>query len=150
MSKRIRTDNIIIHCSATGEEDISYKDVKGRYHFFIDRDGKVDDVEKIKNKGNHTDRYNDYSIGICLAGGRDSAGQPTNNFTENQLINLSNLLDNLIQIYPNAKIVGHSEIERDKNCPCFNLIDYLPVVEEQRARVSYVQEARNRRRGRQN
>lgn len=149
LSKRIRTDLIVIHCAATPPDlDIGAKEIdkwhKERgwsgigYHYVIRRDGKLETGRDLDAKGAHVKGHNDYSVGICLVGGVDSRNKPENNFTSTQFKVLNKLLDNLMEIYPEAVIVGHTELDKNKACPSFDVERYIPLVEEQRTKPVYL------------
>lgn len=142
-SKRTITD-IVIHCTATRAwQDFSADDLRRMhkakgwadigYHYVVRLDGMIEagrDVDKI---GAHVSGYNSYSIGVVYVGGLDKQGKPKDTRTENQKNALLNLLLDLRQLYPNARISGHRDFSPDKNgngtvepwerikeCPCFD------------------------------
>lgn len=142
-SKRTITD-IVIHCTATRAwQDFSADDIRRMhkaqgwadigYHYVVRLDGTIEagrDVDKI---GAHVSGHNANSIGVVYVGGLDNQGKPKDTRTENQKHALLNLLLDLRQLYPNAKISGHRDFSPDKNgngivepheyikqCPCFD------------------------------
>ena len=64
-------------------------------------------------------------IGICLIGGSNDAGDWENNFTSDQFVSLKALILNLQSKYKITYIIGHNEIEPKKECPSFNVQDWL-------------------------
>ena len=117
---------IIIHCSATADDDKSDVDAvmidswhKKRgwrcigYHFVIKRDGTVE-PGRLKNQyGAHTRGHND-TLGVCMVG--------TRQFNEYQWSALYELLIELmIEFDFNANDVhGHNEFS-SKECPGFDV-----------------------------
>ena len=133
MAKRTRTNNFVIHCSATrGVQDVGVKDIRKwhlqqgwsdiGYHFVIRRSGKLEVGRAVDTIGSHVKGHNATSIGICLAGGLDDkTWEPTNNFTGAQWETLKKLLTTLSRRYPGAKVLGHRDFPGvAKACPCFN------------------------------
>ena len=50
---------------------------------------------------------------------------PEDNFTSEQWESLKKVLEELVIKYPNARIVGHYELDENKTCPNFNVREYL-------------------------
>jgi N-acetylmuramoyl-L-alanine amidase len=102
---REKTDTIVIHCAATkpsmdiGKDEIrkwhvddnGWEDIG--YHFIIRRNGTVEEGRKIDYQGAHAPAVNSRSIGICLIGGLSEDNKPENNFTLEQFLSLSNVVD---------------------------------------------------------
>ena len=123
---------IIIHCSATPEgrnytvEDIrrwhrqqGWSDIG--YHYVIYRDGTIHEGRHVDIAGAHCLNHNAHSIGICYIGGVASDGKtPKDTRTLTQRAALLSLLNELRQLYPNAKIYGHRNFEPRKACPSFD------------------------------
>lgn len=129
---RKSTDFIIIHCAATKPSmDVGAKEIdrwhreRGwlgiGYHFVIRRDGKVETGRQIDAPGAHAEGYNAKSVGVCLVGGINEKGRPECNFTEAQWASLSSLVRSLKETYPSAKVIGHSDVNPGKACPCFDV-----------------------------
>lgn len=134
--KRPRTDFIVVHCAATKPTmDIGVREIrqwhvtKGwldiGYHFVIRRNGTVEDGRPNDVIGSHVKDYNSRSLGICLVGGIDASGNPEANFTEAQMASLSLLLKATKRQYPEAKIVGHRDLDSGKACPSFDVGNWL-------------------------
>lgn len=134
MAKRLKTNWIVIHCSATrasqkkiGAADIRkwHKD-KGwsdiGYHYVIKRDGKLERGRAPDDIGAHVQGHNADSVGICLVGGlNDKTFQPENNYTPAQWKMLKTLVATLSERYPYAKVLGHRDFKGvQKACPCFD------------------------------
>lgn len=135
MSKRKSTKYLVIHCSATRaiQAEIDANTIrkwhKGQgwadigYHFVIKRDGTLESGRPLDQVGAHVANHNSYSVGICLVGGLANAApfKPENNFTKMQWITLRQLLKELLQKYPDAKVLGHRDFPKvAKVCPCFD------------------------------
>jgi N-acetylmuramoyl-L-alanine amidase len=135
---REKTDTIVIHCAATkpsmdiGKDEIrkwhvddnGWEDIV--YHFIIRRNGTVEEGRKIDYQGAHAPAVNSRSIGICLIGGLSEDNKPENNFTLEQFLSLSNVVDLMQSKYEIKSIVGHGDVqENKKNCPGFNVAQWL-------------------------
>jgi N-acetylmuramoyl-L-alanine amidase len=138
-SKRIITE-LIVHCSATPEgrdytvEQIRKEHIKQGwsdigYHYVIYRDGTIVNGRDIDYIGAHCSKggHNTYSIGICYIGGVANlpntpyAKQPKKDTrTDEQKLSLRSLLYDLKKLYPNAKIYGHHDFDKSKDCPSFD------------------------------
>jgi len=125
-------EKIIIHCSATPEgrdvkiETIKSWHVKGRgwsdigYHYVIELNGMIKFGRPLEKSGAHTKGHNATSIGICYVGGIDKDKKPKDTRTEQQKEALIQLIDILLNDYPDATIHGHNEFSA-KACPSFNV-----------------------------
>ncbi|WP_018123394.1 N-acetylmuramoyl-L-alanine amidase [Desulfovibrio oxyclinae] len=133
---RAVTDLIIVHCSATPPTmDIGAKEIdrwhrarsflKIGYHYVIRRDGTVEPGRGLEEPGAHARGYNSRSVGVCLVGGvAEDKKTPENNYTTEQMEALEILLQGLRAEYPDAKIIGHNEVNSHKACPCFDVQDW--------------------------
>ena len=60
------------------------------------------------------------SLGVVYEGGLDEKGRCTDTRTEAQKASLRSLLEELVEQYPEAHILGHCELPHvAKACPCF-------------------------------
>lgn len=134
---RKETTYIVIHCAATPPSmdiDISTVDrwhrAKGwlgvGYHFFIKRDGTIQEGRNVMLPGAHVRGYNHCSVGVCMAGGVKESDKvtPENNFTDAQWLALNEIINKLQQQFPDAKVVGHNELAA-KACPSFDVQAWL-------------------------
>lgn len=132
---------IVIHCSATKpSQDIGVREIndwhqkqgwlKVGYHYVIRRDGIVEVGRHHEEPGAHASGVNQKSIGVCLVGGLDVAGQPENNFTPEQFAALKQVVIGLRQSFPNVtQVIGHRDVFGVKKaCPCFDVKDWLASV----------------------
>lgn len=135
MSRRI--DHIVIHCSATPNgrahraTDIDrWHQARGfrrvaalipvqtgtspaaslryiGYHFVIGLDGRVEPGRTLIEAGAHVMGHNARSIGICLIG--------TDRFTTAQWTALHDLIEQLRDQFPKARVVGHRDLSPDRD-----------------------------------
>lgn len=116
--------NIVIHCSDSpqgrGDDAATihrWHLEKGwagiGYHKVILESGEVQDGRPLFWKGAHVGPYNSESIGICLI------GQGT--YTLKQWAVLRDLIYEMLGRFPNAKVVGHNELDSSKICPMFDV-----------------------------
>ena len=134
---RQTTEMIFVHCSATKPSmDIDAKTIdrwhrergflKIGYHFVIKRDGTKEVGRELMEAGAHVKGYNHKSIGLCLIGGvsESDVNIPDNNFTTEQWVTLKNLILDLKEQFPDAKVSGHNEVS-SKACPSFDVQEWL-------------------------
>lgn len=158
---------IVIHCSATREDkDFTEKQVnashvqrgiadkqgRGGYHYYIRKDGTVNNMRPEAEIGSHDNyksaegcSYNFNSIGICYEGGLDKNGKAKDTRTDAQKKAMFKLVQGICSRYPIIDILGHRDTSPDKNgdgiitpneymkeCPCFNVksefTSFLPPV----------------------
>ena len=150
-SKRTITD-IVIHCTATRAwQDYSADDLRRMhkaqgwadigYHYVVRLDGTIENGRDVDKIGAHVSGHNANSIGVVYVGGLDNQGKANDTRTENQKNALLNLLLDLRQLYPNARISGHRDFSPDlngngtiepwewiKECPCFDaMVEYMDI-----------------------
>lgn len=129
MSRQVNL--IVLHCSASGAigqrmahirawhtkpppAGRGWKDVG--YHYFIGFDGLLEEGRDLDTPGAHAQGHNANSIGICLAGGALRDFQPK------QFDSLKLLLKVLKKAYPDARLIGHNEVDKaGKTCPIFDV-----------------------------
>lgn len=132
---RLSTQYIIVHCAATKPDmDIGAREIndwhKQRgwrgigYHYVIRRGGRIEAGRARNVIGAHAKGYNSKSVSVCLVGGLDDSGRGANNFKPTQMIVLEDLLRALKVKYPDAKIIGHRDVEKGKLCPCFDVVSW--------------------------
>jgi len=132
MLKR-KIHNIVIHCSATPEgrwvdsRDIrawhvgqGWKDIG--YHYVILLDGTIEKGRPDVVQGAHVKGHNGSSIGVCYVGGVGSDFKPKDTRTNEQMEAMEDLIYDLLEKYPKAKIMGHNEFPGVKKaCPSFDV-----------------------------
>ena len=126
---------LVIHCSAVRPDQTSsaaqidtwhrrdrhYKFGIG-YHYVVRRDGQIEPGRPEWMVGAHCKNHNAHSLGICYEGGLDARGQPADTRTLAQKLALLHLLEVLHRKYPKALIVGHHDLNPQKDCPCFDAV----------------------------
>lgn len=113
LSKRTKTDYIILHHSASSNasvEAIHNYHINGRgwkgigYNFYVRKDGKIYQGRPEWAVGAHATGYNDKSIGVCAEGNFEAEKMP-----EAQKQAIIELVQDLKQKYPNAQIKRHKD-----------------------------------------
>jgi N-acetyl-anhydromuramyl-L-alanine amidase AmpD len=93
------------------------------YHYVIPTDGTIEPGRPEEMVGAHCKNHNRHSIGVCYIGGLSKDGKPADTRTDAQRIALRNLLEQLHRRYPDALIVGHRDLDPQKECPCFDVVN---------------------------
>ena len=125
-------DLIVIHHSASGlhttVEDIDkwHRD-RGwsqiGYHRVIESDGTVHDGRPVQIVGAHAKGSNQSSIGICVVGNNS---KDTEKWTQEQEEALEKVVCYFIDLYPNAKVMGHRDTPRAATeCPGIDVAEWL-------------------------
>ena len=135
---RARTDFIVIHSTRTKpSEDLSAKDITlkhrkegffhNAFHYIIKRDGTVEQGRDDDELQAHVKNYNHISTSVCVVGGAKEENWKLgeDNFTSEEWESLKKVLEELVIKYPEARIVGHYELDERKTCPNFNVREYL-------------------------
>ncbi len=94
------------------------------YHYVVLPDGTIEHGRPLFLQGAHVKGYNQSSIGICYVGGLAADGTTADTRTEEQEESLLKLLRQMKLLFPNARIVGHRELNKGKACPCFDATVY--------------------------
>ena len=127
--------HLVIHCSATRPsqnvdaatirrwhtQERGWSDIG--YHYVIKRDGTIEKGRPENVAGAHVRGHNRRSLGICMAGGvsEQDVDVAEDNFTNEQWTALHCLLGDLTERYPQAKVVGHRDLNPGKDCPSFDV-----------------------------
>ena len=135
---RRRIDEIIVHCTASPEgRDLTVEQIRKQhksqgwsdigYHILVTLDGQAHLGRDMDISGAHAEGHNSHSIGVCYVGGvenrpgvayKDLKAKDTR--TEAQKATLLALLMDLRKLYPNARIIGHRDVDtHGKDCPSF-------------------------------
>ena len=129
-----KIDLLVLHCSDTRpDQDFTIEKLmrshrnKGYgaypgYHIYVRRDGTLFYCRPVAERGCHVKGYNTSSIGICYEGGHSCSPDVKyeDNRTAEQMVALDEVLRILHEIYPDARIVGHCELNPRKACPCLD------------------------------
>ncbi len=114
---------LVVHCSdSSDDEAVSVTDIHDMhlgfgwdgigYHRIIERDGTISAGRPIYWQGAHVKGQNHHSLGVCLIG--------RNSFSTQQMAALEAVIIEWLTLYPDAKIVGHRDIQdTKKTCPNF-------------------------------
>lgn len=134
-------NKVIIHCSDTYPDmDIGRDEIERwhldrgwagiGYNYIIRRNGIVEKGRDLDNDGDvdeeigaHALGHNANSIGICVVGGKAKGPTHPVNFTRHQWQSLEVLCERLVKDYPNAEVIGHSDVSK-KPCPMFNVKEW--------------------------
>jgi N-acetylmuramoyl-L-alanine amidase len=136
---REQTTYIVIHCSQTrpSQKEVDVRTIdkwhrlrgwlKIGYGGVIKRDGTYEQGRDDNAVQAHVKGYNHTSFGLCLVGGANEEDWklPEDNFTAEQWETLKVQLTRLVKLYPNARIVGHYDLDKNKTCPNFDVQNYL-------------------------
>lgn len=135
-----KIDLLLVHCSATPPDmDIGAAEIRRwhvndnqwsdiGYHYVIRRNGEIEPGRPERTVGAHARGHNANSIGVCLVGGvRRNAGQliAQENFTPAQWTALRSQLEDLLNRYPGARVLGHRDVDNSKECPSFSTRDWM-------------------------
>ena len=135
---RLETKYIVVHCSQTRpSQNICAKEIdrwhrergwlKIGYAKVIKRDGTVEQGRDDDELQAHVKNYNHISTSVCVIGGakEENWKEGEDNFTGEQWESLKKVLAEQVAKYPEARIVGHYELDERKTCPNFNVREYL-------------------------
>jgi len=136
---REQTTYIVIHCSQTrpSQKEVDVRTIdkwhrlrgwlKIGYGGVIKRDGTYEQGRDDNAVQAHVKGYNHTSFGLCVVGGANEEDWklPEDNFTGEQWETLKAQLTRLVKLYPNARIVGHYDLDKNKTCPNFDVQNYL-------------------------
>ena len=85
------------------------------YHYYINKDGEIFEGRPKDAVGAHAYGFNQKSVGICFEGdfNKEKIGQ--------KQVDAAVMLSALLSLtYNNAKVIRHSELVKDKDCPGLN------------------------------
>lgn len=125
---------IVIHYSATPvERDFSADDIDAMhkrrgwrgigYHFYIRKDGTVENGRPLRERGAHIKGHNHHSIGICYEGGVYASDVNTGRDTRTQAQRdaMIRLIRDMLKRYPGAQVIGHKNMPgAATQCPGFD------------------------------
>lgn len=126
-----KIDYIAVHCTATQPTasivaiQRYWKDILGwkspGYHYIIEADGKVTNLQPEEKPSNGVKGFNQVSINVSYIGGVDEKGKPKDTRTPAQKSALLTILQQLKTKYPSARIQGHRDFPGVvKACPSFD------------------------------
>lgn len=142
-----KIDHIVVHCTGTTPDatlegmKMHWKSLGWKnpgYHFVIYKDGSAARLADDAKVTNGVKGYNYKSLHVAYVGGINKFHRAGCTLTPEQANTLATILERLAKKYPNAKIVGHRDLSPDidgdgrieecewvKQCPCFNVQDFL-------------------------
>lgn len=133
---------IVVHCSATRSnqdypvQQLFHDHVEVNhwryigYHYYIRRNGRLEETRPLERMGAHAKGFNAHSIGICYEGGLDEHGHYADTRTEAQKKTMAELIIHLKQQFPTiVNILGHRDLPGvQKACPCFDATKLRPLL----------------------
>jgi N-acetylmuramoyl-L-alanine amidase len=122
--------SVYIHCSASDNPEHDSVEVINRwhlergwtgigYHYFIRKDGKIENGRNLEKTPAAQKGYNTGSIAICLH------GLELDQFTGRQLNSLKMLCNEINCSYTDIKFHGHNEVNPHKTCPVIDVKEVL-------------------------
>lgn len=120
-NKRLVTNFIVLHCDETEMQNASLFDLYSKqkekhktiiFHYYITKKGKVYKLHNDNELTNHTENINKKSISVCLQGNFEKK-----NLTIKQYNSMIRTLILLQRKYPEALLIGHSEVNGKDICP---------------------------------
>lgn len=137
----MKITHIVVHYSATySDQDFTAADIdrmhrergfrKIGYHYFICRNGVVEEGRPEHEIGAHVSGQNTGTLGICWAGGLERATGPNvgvDNRTPDQTASLISLIRDLLKRHPDARVVGHRDLAATQ-CPGFDVPEWWASV----------------------
>lgn len=137
MKNKRKINFIVIHCTATQptatvesikrywKEVKGWKDVPG-YHYLIKPNGEIITLLDESKNSYGVYAHNSECISLSYIGGIDKAGKPKDTRSRSQETAMFNKIIELIERYPQAKVVGHRDFAGVKKaCPCFDVKNWL-------------------------
>ena len=134
MNREIRY--IVVHCTATQpntkienicrywKEQLGWKNPG--YHYIIKRNGEIVALQPEHLIANGVKDFNSHSIHISYIGGIDNDNKPFDNRTDAQQFAMFNKIVELMEKYPQAKVLGHRDFPNvAKACPSFDVRNWL-------------------------
>ena len=139
LTKRKKTTEIILHCSASKEgKNVTVEQIHKMhidrgfsgigYNYYIDYYGNIYEGRPEDCVGAHATNHNSISVGICYCGGLDKNGKAKDTRTPEQLAAMIWLCRLMHKKYPNATFHGHCEFA-NKACPCFNVKEWIKTFD---------------------
>ena len=121
--------HIVCHCTAT-DQDAKVESIlhywshnlgwsNPGYHFLIEPNGKINNLQPIEKPSNGVRGYNSHSIHVSYIGGKD-----VDDRTHEQKESIRAVVRVMKSMFPDAKILGHRDFPNvAKSCPRFDAIE---------------------------
>lgn len=136
---------MVMHCAATTPTmDIGVSEIRQwhldrgwndiGYHLVIRRDGTIENGRDMYTQGAHALHFNrvngQITLGVCMAGGIDSAGNVEDNFTDAQWKSMYGVIVSFKNANPDAFLCGHHDLKghESRGCPSFDPKKYAHEV----------------------
>jgi N-acetylmuramoyl-L-alanine amidase len=133
----MRTINhIVVHCTAT-QQNTSIEAIQNYwantlgwknagYHYIIKANGDVVQLLSDDKIANGVRGFNHNSVHLSYIGGVDRNNQPLDNRTPEQKRAMRELIERLLEKYPDAEIKGHRDFQGvTKACPSFDVCKWV-------------------------
>lgn len=131
---------IVLHCTATSAETtvssiqnywrtiLKWK--SPGYHYLIEKNGTIHNLQNIELPTNGVAGYNANAIHISYIGGVNALNKAQDTRTINQVASQIRLLTMLKEKFPSAQILGHRDFPNvKKECPSFDVKKWLQKIE---------------------
>jgi len=82
------------------------------FHYFVERDGNVETGRELDKFSGGLKRFNRHAVTVKWSGGKDKRLKKlvNNNFTSYQKETLSDILDELRDLYPDARVIHYNDL----------------------------------------
>ena len=127
--------HIVLHCTGTNprakvsaivnhwKKELGWK--SPGYHFLIDADGRVTQLQPLEKVANGVKGHNRHAIHVGYIGGM-SSGIYDDTRTDEQYVALGGLVKALHGVFPEARILGHRDFEGvSKACLAFEVAEFI-------------------------
>jgi N-acetylmuramoyl-L-alanine amidase len=118
---------IIVHNTATFDPKKAQH--YGCFHYVVERSGEIKNIHPEATVITHLPAVDNEAIHVAYNGGRNKSGALGDTRTPVQEEAFFNKLVVLSAKYPNAKIIGHSELDASANCPGFSVREWLAAYD---------------------
>jgi len=99
------------------------------YHYLIEKNGTIHNLQPIELPSNGVAGYNQNSIHISYIGGVDKNGKAIDNRTIFQKEAQLTLIKELKIKFPDAEILGHRDFPNvKKECPSFDARNWIKIL----------------------
>jgi N-acetylmuramoyl-L-alanine amidase len=129
MSREIKY--LVIHSTGTPPNHRGIPPTTG-YHYVIERNGEPRIIQREWETADNIPQVDESALHIAYIGGKSMDGILYDNSNYLQQDGLKCLLASLCTKYPDAKIVGHCDLDpAHKGCPGFDVKEWLQEYESE-------------------
>jgi N-acetylmuramoyl-L-alanine amidase len=121
------------HCSpppaGRGWHQVGYADIihqDGRLENLVPYDG--DDIIQPREITNGVEGFNSEARHVAYIGGLNEHMKPEDTRTSEQANALKNYVYDFLHVHPRAKVGGHRQFNKNKECPCFDVPSWLMSI----------------------